>query len=343
MTTWADLKIWLAELSHSIATSELLNSSFVTALLGSLAGAAAGAWAGAYIAQRIAARASLREQLLNELRSTNAAISVAHAICEFALRLKTSGVQALKASFDRQKAAFVELQERLRGDEVIQPNQFEIRADLQTITPFPMPSDVLQNFVFEKITLQGRPHQLTLQIPAVWHSLSEAIINRNQIISEFKEMYGLGNMPPHIYFGTPDQRGHVDARYSTSIEAIYQQIEDCIWFAKTLGEDLQQHGQTVRTAFMSRFGRRSAPRVTKVDLTRAAERELLPPDQNYADWINMFVALPPEPTRFSMVKAAVMHPIRWTGCRLAIGWSWGIRNIRNTYFALSLLTLWKRR
>lgn len=352
MTVGTDFKIWIGEVSHSLATSELLNSDFVTALLGALAGAAAGAWAGAYIAQRIAARVALREQMLSELRSTNAAISVAYSICQSGFRLKTSGVQDLKGNFDRSKAEIVSTINARSRNPYIPAELITFIADMETITPFPIPTDVLQNLVFEKITLQGRPHQLALQIPTVWHSLTEAIIYRNQLISEFRTTYGFGGIPYQVYFGLPDEGGHIDARYSTLLEAIYQQTDDCIWFAKTLSEDLQQHGEIVHKAFVSRFGRRSAPRVTTAHFAQAEERGLLPPGENYKDWVTGFIVQPSDPTRLARIKRAVVHLIKWGTTavvnlfkwicdQLKSFWSWCVRKVRNTYFTLCLLKLWK--
>lgn len=330
-----------------ISTSTTLNSEFVTALIGSLVGAGFGAWAGAYAAQKIATRARLKEEVQREIRGTNEAISVAFAICQSALRLKVSGVLDLRLRFDQTLAELELFDEARRRGALRNGETFRFLADLETITPFPIPSNVLQTLVFEKISVLGRPHQLALQIGQTWHSLSEAIICRNQLIDEFRARWPNGSLPPHIYFGLPDNDGNIDARYATALDGIYRQTDDCIAFSKMLCEDLQRHGEAIRKVCVKRFGKKSAPRITDFSFAAAAARGLLPPPRNYQDWETMFVIRPPEPTLVGRIVTSgaklgrrSVVALRLIGIALAKIVRWFVGKFRRLYFALSFLTTW---
>ena len=329
-----DAPIWT-----TVSSSQFLNSNFATTLIGSVVGAGFGAWAGAHAAQRIAARAKLKDELQREIRGTNEAIAVAVAIFGSALRLKASGVLAMKLRFDQDLAEWTVFSEEKRH---LTGAVFHFNVDQETITPFPIPVDVLQTLVFEKTSVRGRPHQLALQIPQIWHSPTEVIVGRNKLIEEFRERWASESLPPHIYLGLPDKDGNVDARFSTTLDGIYQQTNDCIAFSKMLCEDLERHGRTIYKASEKRFGKRSVPRVTVVDFDLAAAKGLLPPARNYSDWETNFVVRPPDPTLLSRIATATsgfgnrglvaLSAIR-TGSGQMVGWV--ARKIRRIYFALS--------
>src|SRR3989344_5441444 len=73
----------------------ILSSNLITAL--------AGAFAGAYGGQWIVRKFQEDKELLEEIRSTNAAITVSIEICNTCLALKRQHVRSLKENFDQQK------------------------------------------------------------------------------------------------------------------------------------------------------------------------------------------------------------------------------------------------
>ena len=100
MIDLSDFPLWANQASEYISQSKLLNSEFIKSLGGALVGAGAGAWAGAWAAQRIASREKLRDQLIQEVRKTNAAISITITIWNRSLSLKAQHVLELKRQFE---------------------------------------------------------------------------------------------------------------------------------------------------------------------------------------------------------------------------------------------------
>lgn len=331
-----EVHVWASSLWDYLAQSPTLNSPFITGFVGAGFGALAGAWA----AQRIAMRAKRRDELLSEMRSVNAAIGVAYSIFQAAVRLKVSGTQNMHNNFLKDKADIIEFNERKTRGEIPGNQVIKFKADLETITPFPIPSDHLQTLVFEKLNIIGRPYQIVLQIPQIWHSLTEVIILRNDVIKEFRVGYPRGEIPPHIYFGWPDREGHVDARYSSALEGIWRQMEDCLWFSKTLCKDLQQHGDRVRKLCVRRFGKKAAPRITEINFDELDAKGLLPSDEDYRDWQTKFVIRPPEPTLISRIAAVIRSAEALEYSILGRIWRWIVRAIRRLYFAISFRMLW---
>ena len=96
-----------------------------------------------------------------------------------------------------------------------------------------------------------------------------------------------------FYFGKRDKHGRIDFRYPASVEAIYKQTDDCIFFTKFLTDDLVAHGEHQRKAFKeARFG--VAPNINKPDFVTPKADGLFPPAHQYAEWVNMFVLSEPE-------------------------------------------------
>lgn len=117
------------------------------------------------------------------------------------------------------------------------------------------------------------------------HSLSTSLEKRNQLI----ESYKLANVPisAPLYFGLP-QDGHINQDYPSTIEAIYSQTDDGIFFSQLLCKDLVEHGEQVTAKFKKKYGK-VAPTINKPDFAKAEALSLMPKADNYADWVSMFV------------------------------------------------------
>lgn len=110
----------------------LLNSNFVT----SLVGAGAGAWAGAYAAQRIAARANDRGELLIEIRHMIAAFNLAVTIFNVCLGLKRQHIKPLKETYDQKRRELLEKAHKCGPGESGAVSSFEFVADFQTLPQY---------------------------------------------------------------------------------------------------------------------------------------------------------------------------------------------------------------
>jgi hypothetical protein len=116
------------------------------------------------------------------------------------------------------------------------------------------------------------------------------ITRRNELIESYKTSALPVNKLLALYFGFP-MSGQTNQEYPDTIEAIYRQADDGIFFSSQLCAELSEHADQLSTAFKKRFGK-GAPRVTKPDFAKAKDAELMPNDADYADWINMFVRRP---------------------------------------------------
>lgn len=130
-----DLADWLTwETAKSFG-----NSSFFTSFIGALAGAAGGAWA----AQRIADKVKVRDQLLDEVRSCNIAIELAHGICSTFLNLKEQHVERLQEDYLAQRAIVHAHHEGLRKAPYQQgPFWISGRSICRRSGPFPSASSI---------------------------------------------------------------------------------------------------------------------------------------------------------------------------------------------------------
>ncbi len=91
--------------------ANILNSTFVTSLLG----AGAGAWAGAYFAQRIVERGARRERLRDEVRYANSAIALALFIANTSLSLKAQHVRGMAQGYVQLRNEFGAFEDRQRS------------------------------------------------------------------------------------------------------------------------------------------------------------------------------------------------------------------------------------
>lgn len=267
------------------AIKNFTNSVFITSLLGALAGA----FAGAAAAQRIAERSKHREELLREMRNTNAAIALAFGVCNTLLALKKQHVKSLKESYDAQKATLLEFQRKRKEGEISQDLPFEFRADMQTLQPQALPMDTLRAVVFERLSIVGRPLNIVVTLTQTVESLAESLTKRNSLIEGYKVEFAKDTQPlVPLYFGLPFGGGHVNLDYPGTINAIYSQTDDGIFFGNLLCKDLREHGKQLSDVFKKKF-KNDPPRISEVDFGPAAADDLMPDEKNYADWVKAFV------------------------------------------------------
>lgn len=269
--------------AHWLEIKEFFNSVFFTAIAGSFAGA----FAGAYGAQRIAEKAKYRDQLLKEIRGTNTAIMLAFGICNSLLSIKEQHVKSLKEDFDTQKAALLDHKNKRKLGLISKDQEFYFKKDLQTLSLPPLPVDILLKQVFEKLSLVGRPISLTTTLSQTAHSLSASLEMRNQQIKSYKANNGVST---EEYFGFPLD-GQINEIYPSLIKSIYHQTDDGIFFSQLLCQDLIEHGNKIVDLFNKNF-KKGAPKISKIDFSKAEKLNLMPNANNYADWTSMFAQNP---------------------------------------------------
>lgn len=258
-----------------------LNSNFTAAL--------SGAFAGALAAQTIASRSKVRESLQLEIRSTNAAIMVAFTICNAGLTLKK---QLVKGIYDRYSAKRAEFQifklRRSRGE---LPGVFEAQLDLRTVQMPIVPIDVMRSLMYEKISLTGRPLATMAALAGSTGTLAEVLAKRSELIERFRS---IGETHPDLvamYLGEPYGAGHVSEEFPDSVEAMHSLTDDVIFFSNLLIEDLTAHGEKVLAEY-KKTNKKASERISQIDLRPAREAGLMPPQDNYLDWLKGFQNAP---------------------------------------------------
>lgn len=274
----------IALLSAANAVWQFLNSSFVIALVGGFTGAVGGALG----AQRISERTRRREERLKELRYTNAAIMVAHTICNAALALKKQHVQPMRESFLKAKSDLETFKAKREAKQVAADAEFHIQLDMRAYPAPIVPIESLKHIMFRELSVVGRPLALASVIEQSLNGLTAAIAKRDQLTQRF----GTGEIPEkvhaHYYFGLPLQGGHVNQELPDLVEAIYSYVDDLAFFSSQLCSDLMKHGAKVREALVKGLSKQVL-HVSEVDFAGPLKSGLIPPDSQYKDWLNAFV------------------------------------------------------
>lgn len=271
--------------SAATAGWEFLNSNIAIAFVGGFAGAIGGALG----AQRIVERSRKREERLKELRYTNAAIMVAHTVCNAALALKKQHVQPMREEFTKSRADLEAFKAKRSAKQIAPDVEFQLHMDMRTYPAPIVPIETLKHIVFQEISAVGRPLALVAVIEQSLIGLNAAIAKREALIQRFAS----GEIPedkhPHYYFGLPLQGGHINQEYPDLVEAIYSYVDDLAFFGYQLCVDLMKHGTKVREALVAKKSSKQLARVSEVDFSGPVKTGLIPPDSQYGDWVNAFV------------------------------------------------------
>ena len=258
------------------------NSAFVIAFVGGLTGALGGALG----AQHIIERGSRRTELLRELRNTNAATMVGFSIVNAALALKNQHVRPLFEKFHADKAALAKFEVDRAAGRLSPGAQFTLVTDLRSFPAPVVPIDTLKTLVFDKISAQGRALALVSVIEQSLVGLHNAIRQRDEMCRRFQSGAVPSQQLPNYYFGRPLQSG-TNQEYPDLVDAIHEYVDDLAFFAALLCEDLNSHGEALRTTLADKFWK-EAPKATAADFSGPRKSGLLPPDANYADWLKAF-------------------------------------------------------
>jgi hypothetical protein len=203
-------------------------------------------------------------------------------ILNVALNLKGQHVKGLCDTYTQKKEELVKaLKVHNAGGA---PPAYELAADLTALSPLLTPVDKLQEIIFDKLTNRRRAVMFATALAQAVHSLNDAIDDRNRLIDEYR------TTGPHsqsklfqFYFSIPDRAGTVDDRFGSAIRAINSYLDDCIFFAKSIADDLSAHGKKLESAFQKRYGEK-APSVGVLAIENEQFRRLLPDAKDYASW-----------------------------------------------------------
>jgi hypothetical protein len=285
---------WVLAHGNWESIKEFGNSTFFT----SLSGALAGAWAGGRIAQVLASKAKDKEDLTKDIRNSNAAATMASALCDDLAGLMGQHVKELKDTYDADRARFEAA--LVAAATTDRPHLFT--ANLQYLNTPPLSTEVLQSLIYGQVS-----NNFAIK---VFSSLNQAIANvkstnayRNTLIDEFRTMHSNPAALRFSYFGQPHDIAGTDDRYRAALSNIYSSLQDGIYLSMHLSLLLCEHSAKLGMRYKNEYGR-PVPKAQKVDFTRLADRGLLPDRKNYPDWDQMFYP-PTEPTRWQSLKQRI--------------------------------------
>ncbi len=254
---------------------DLVNSNFTAAL--------AGAGVGAYTAQWIAEKSERRRALLTEARATNAAIMLAFATTNAYCTLKSQQVHNLVDEYKKLVTQVSALQ--ASGPKSGSgSSMFTFQADLKNVNVPATQVDTLKQLIFEKISLTGRALVTFSTLTQAIAGLNQCVEMRNEIVSNLNARSPVPQkeLIP-LYLGLPDAQGHIDERYKNCIDGIASNTDDCIFFSKSLMDDLVRHGKALSVRLA-----RHAPRVPEPDFSKAIAEGIIPPNSQYEAWLAGF-------------------------------------------------------
>jgi hypothetical protein len=196
-------------------------------------------------------------------------------------------VEPMRVEFEKQKAELVIFKRRRAAAEIPNDQMHEFTADMRTFPAPVVPIGTLKTLVFERISAYGRPLALVSILEQSLTGLAEAIEHRGRLIQRFQS----GSIPKdkfaHHYFGLQQASGETNQEYSDTVSAIASYIDDVAFFSSLLCSDLIKHGEKVRATIVKPSDM-NVPRVTKADFSGPKAKGLIPPDENYADWLKGF-------------------------------------------------------
>jgi hypothetical protein len=246
---------------------EILNSEFVKSLTGSAMGALAGAAAGAWAAQQIADRGKVREEALKELRSINAANTLAFSLANAYINLKVQHVSDMWHTFQRDKAAAEKAQAT--------KTEIHLNVDLQTLDPPPVSITDIKRMVLDHTTPPTRALALLDVLERTITQLNAFLTKRNVLATAIKA--NGGQIDPRAYFGI--RRGNIiDQTVETMIGAILSHTDECIFFSTNLCLELSERGQTLK----AKLPKKTVANVVTPDFSAAAEH--IPTADKFPGW-----------------------------------------------------------
>jgi hypothetical protein len=264
---------------------------------------AAGAFFGALGAQVITSRGQAKQAIVAELNSVSAALSLCFVICNRFISLKKQFIRPMRDQYEQTQKHYC------ASRNAFHRAVFELHADLQTILPTKVPTQALERYVFERISIRGRALPVASEVFSAIDSLNNCLNIRNSLVDDIQR----ASLPPkelaERYLGLTNASGVRDEKFKTNIAAIYNQTDDCIFFTRTLADDLLDYGTRLRWRNAWKF--RRLPRVGSVDWSEAEADGLMPPSKEYENWLK----------GFKKKKSATSRFTEWASSL----WPWGAR------------------
>lgn len=231
-------------------------------------------------------RSAQRKMLLLEIRSTNAALTIAHTIWMGALSLKQQYVKNLRDEHRRHQELYEAHTSRREGS-IDSPSEYlTIRANLIVVVAPLLPIQLLQSHTFEKISITGRALLLTTAIAQAADYLASSMHRRNEIVGELLRDNISGQELLNRYLGLETSAGSKNSEYPQTIQQIYEMTDDLLACSELLANELHQHGLSMFKQLPPRI-RNDLPPIVLPDLEAMRRDGWAPAEAAYAPWTSV--------------------------------------------------------
>ena len=209
---------------------------------------------------------------------------IAYDVCTSLLAFKAQNVTPIKTEFDVRFSNWKDYSAKTKRGEIARNVEFDLHAELATLSLHHPPLDLLQKQVFEKLSVTERTLSLFNTLNITLQGLRESCERRNALIESYKK--GTPKFSLEIYLGLQINE-HVNADYPSAIENIHLQTENAVFFSHRLCMDLSDHGVNLAGRYKRKY-KKSAPSIRKPNFDHAEKSGLIPNPDKYQDWLSQF-------------------------------------------------------
>ena len=125
---------------------------------------------------------------------------------------------------------------------------------------------------------------LTGRLSNVLDQLGSLIIQRNEMLEDFRKAQQEGQHLGEVYYGFT-MEGGADQRYKNVVENLVSINDDAIYFSKLIGDDLQRYTVALRSTLPHDM-RTQAPVVVSANFSK--RDDVMPDAAKYAEFEAMF-------------------------------------------------------
>ena len=79
----------------------------------------------------------------------------------------------------------------------------------------------------------------------------------------------------------------MSTEYKDTVESLYTLTDDMIFFSELLVKDLIEHGNEILNRY-KKIAKVKKEKIITIDFEKAHEGGLMPPEDNYREWLNGF-------------------------------------------------------
>ncbi len=151
---------------------------------------------------------------------------------------------------------------------------FEFKANLKALQIITSPVQMVQQFVYSKMSVDSRTIGLVSLLAEYIQYLNSMITNRNNLIDDFKaEKLTLDDkIFPSVYFGMSYAGGDSHEQYRDTVFGISSYTDTSLFCCCWLCRDLNEYGQRIASRFKTEVPEKIKPEISVTDYLKISYR-----------------------------------------------------------------------